>query len=100
MADVPVELHEAAGIEELLDALACEELAAGALPLDRGLVAGVERLVSEGLKLLELVARPLALGIGHVPIFLQTQRISPHLARHPPESPKYARKRVVVRGGP
>ena len=52
MADIAVELHEAAGIEELLDALACEQLAAGALPLDRALVAGVERLVAEGLKLL------------------------------------------------
>ncbi len=55
MADEAVELDEAARVEQLLDPLAREELAALALPGDSPLVAGVECLVAEPLELGELV---------------------------------------------
>ena len=47
MADEAVELDEAPRIEELLDPLAGEQLAARALPLDSLLVAGVQRFVAQ-----------------------------------------------------
>ena len=50
MADVAVELDEAARVEELLQPLAGEQLPALALALDRALVAGVERLLAQPLE--------------------------------------------------
>ena len=47
VADVAVELDEAARVEEQLEPLAGEELAPLALPLDRALVAGVGGLVPQ-----------------------------------------------------
>ena len=44
---VAVELDERARVEQLLDALAREQLALAALPLDRLLAARVERLLAE-----------------------------------------------------
>ena len=65
VADVAVELDEAARVEELLDALAGEQLAALALALDGALDRRVERLVAQPLELGELVARRGVLGLGH-----------------------------------
>jgi hypothetical protein len=55
VAHEAVELDERARIEELLDPLAREELAALALPGDRALVPGVERLLAQPRELGELV---------------------------------------------
>ena len=54
VADEAVELDEAAGVEQLLEPLAGEELAALALPLDRLRVALVRRLVAQRRGVLEL----------------------------------------------
>src|SRR5204863_7752462 len=59
VADVAVELDEAAWIEQLLDALAREEFPALALSLDRGLATGVQRLVAQLAQALEFRLRGL-----------------------------------------
>ena len=57
MPHVAVELDERAGIEELLDPLAREQLALLPLALDRLLGPGVQRLVAQLLELVELPVR-------------------------------------------
>ena len=74
MADVPVELDERARIEQLLDALAGEQLPLGALALDRLLAARVPRSLAQLLEPRELGLGRLHLG-GHVPSVLN--RLTP-----------------------
>ena len=62
VAHVPVELDERPWIEQLLGALAGEHLALLTLPLDRLLAAGVPRLVTQLLELLELPLRRVVAG--------------------------------------
>jgi len=64
VANVPVELDERAGIEQLLDPLAGQQLALLALSFDRLLAARVPRLVAQLLQLLELALRRFV-GGGH-----------------------------------
>src|SRR4029453_4609714 len=87
-------------VEEFLNALAGQELAAGALALDRALVPGVQGFVTPRLKRVELRLRSLVGLRRHGSIFLQTRGISPHLAGHACRFRGYARTRVVARGGP
>jgi hypothetical protein len=61
VTDEAVELDEAARVEEFLDALAGEELAALALARDGALVTGVECLLAEALQLGEFL---LGRGLG------------------------------------
>jgi hypothetical protein len=62
VAHEAVELDERLRIEELLNALAGEQLALLALPLDRLFAAGVLRLVAQLLELLELRSRRFVAG--------------------------------------
>jgi hypothetical protein len=54
VADVPVELDEGSGVEQLLDALAREQLSLCPLPLDGTLASLVECLVTQRVEPLEL----------------------------------------------
>jgi HPt (histidine-containing phosphotransfer) domain-containing protein len=68
MPHVPVELDEGAGIEQPLDSLAGEQLAALALSLDGALGACVLRLLVQLAQPFELLLRRLVdapFGVGH-----------------------------------
>jgi hypothetical protein len=83
VTNVTVELDEAAGVEELLEPLAREQLAAPALALDGALVARVQSLLPEPLERGELRLRRLEiLGLRHARSLLRVGTESTQLARH------------------
>ena len=95
-----VELGEAAGVEQQVDALAGGELAARVLALDGGLGAGVQRLLAQLLEAGALLLRPAGrLGVGQpaLPACGRTRR-TPRRST-PQTSPTVARARSASRIG-
>src|SRR5512146_2898081 len=80
VADVAVELDEGAGIEELDEPLACEQLPLLTLPLDRPLGGGVLGFVPQLCELLEL-------GLGGVAV-ADRHPVEPSMAPCPSTAPR------------